>query len=336
MRPRCVPDASPFAGNLEARHVLALDWRRDGGAGGERGRSDLRGVLHPRPDRRARRQPRGAHRPARPPSRAAELARRADAARDRRPGAARDRQPLARRRARGGVPGDDALARERAADEGRVHRRPRPGARRDGRGGRAQPRARRTRTARCRRCGGPARRRQDRDPGVDPRQARPADRRRVDGHAPPPGAGRTDHGAGARLAGARSIVIACHEHWDGSGYPLGLAGDDIPLGARIILACDAFHADDLRSRVPPGHARRRGDLGAPRVRRPALRAARRRRAGRGHRERRTTRHSSGYSLRILSAHTIRRDRSATVAATAFFPARCSSRTPRARLQFVQT
>ena len=44
------------------------------------------------------------------------------------------------------------------------------------------------------------------------------------------------------LAGAGSIVIACHEHWDGSGYPLGLAGDDIPLGARIILACDAFHA----------------------------------------------------------------------------------------------
>ncbi|HEY7258730.1 MAG TPA: HD-GYP domain-containing protein [Gaiellales bacterium] len=44
------------------------------------------------------------------------------------------------------------------------------------------------------------------------------------------------------LTGARSIVLACHEHWDGSGYPLGLAGDDIPLGARIILACDAFHA----------------------------------------------------------------------------------------------
>jgi HD-GYP domain-containing protein (c-di-GMP phosphodiesterase class II) len=46
----------------------------------------------------------------------------------------------------------------------------------------------------------------------------------------------------AALAGARSIVLACHEHWDGSGYPHGLAGDDIPLGARIILACDAFHA----------------------------------------------------------------------------------------------
>jgi HD-GYP domain-containing protein (c-di-GMP phosphodiesterase class II) len=36
--------------------------------------------------------------------------------------------------------------------------------------------------------------------------------------------------------------VACHEHWDGSGYPHGLAGDEIPIGARIILACDAFHA----------------------------------------------------------------------------------------------
>jgi HD-GYP domain-containing protein (c-di-GMP phosphodiesterase class II) len=44
------------------------------------------------------------------------------------------------------------------------------------------------------------------------------------------------------LAGARDIVVACHEHYDGGGYPAGLARDDIPLGARIILACDAFHA----------------------------------------------------------------------------------------------
>jgi HD-GYP domain-containing protein (c-di-GMP phosphodiesterase class II)/putative methionine-R-sulfoxide reductase with GAF domain len=46
----------------------------------------------------------------------------------------------------------------------------------------------------------------------------------------------------AALAAARALVIACHEHWDGSGYPLGLAGEEIPLGARIILACDAYHA----------------------------------------------------------------------------------------------
>ncbi len=46
----------------------------------------------------------------------------------------------------------------------------------------------------------------------------------------------------AALDGARELVIACHEHWDGSGYPHGLAGEQIPLGARIILACDAFHA----------------------------------------------------------------------------------------------
>jgi diguanylate cyclase (GGDEF)-like protein len=38
------------------------------------------------------------------------------------------------------------------------------------------------------------------------------------------------------------IVRACHERWDGKGYPDQKAGDEIPLEARIIFACDAFHA----------------------------------------------------------------------------------------------
>ncbi len=38
------------------------------------------------------------------------------------------------------------------------------------------------------------------------------------------------------------IVRHEHESWNGTGYPDGLAGEDIPIGCRIILACDAYHA----------------------------------------------------------------------------------------------
>jgi diguanylate cyclase (GGDEF)-like protein/putative nucleotidyltransferase with HDIG domain len=38
------------------------------------------------------------------------------------------------------------------------------------------------------------------------------------------------------------LVRSAHERWDGRGYPDGLAASQIPLGARIICACDAFHA----------------------------------------------------------------------------------------------
>ena len=44
------------------------------------------------------------------------------------------------------------------------------------------------------------------------------------------------------LAGVRKLVRHEHERWDGAGYPDKLAGEDIPLGSRIILACDALHA----------------------------------------------------------------------------------------------
>ncbi len=63
------------------------------------------------------------------------------------------------------------------------------------------------------------------------------------------------------LSGAATFIRACHEHWDGKGYPLGLAGEDIPLGARIILACDAYHAmceeRSYQAALPPDAARDR-------------------------------------------------------------------------------
>jgi diguanylate cyclase (GGDEF)-like protein len=49
-------------------------------------------------------------------------------------------------------------------------------------------------------------------------------------------------GAAPALAPAARLVRSTHERFDGSGYPDGLAGDQIPLGARIIAVCDAFTA----------------------------------------------------------------------------------------------
>lgn len=41
---------------------------------------------------------------------------------------------------------------------------------------------------------------------------------------------------------AREIALCHHEKWDGSGYPAGLKGDDIPLSARIVTVADVFDA----------------------------------------------------------------------------------------------
>jgi diguanylate cyclase (GGDEF)-like protein len=38
------------------------------------------------------------------------------------------------------------------------------------------------------------------------------------------------------------LVRSSHERWDGAGYPDGLCGDEIPLGARVVAVCDAFQA----------------------------------------------------------------------------------------------
>jgi two-component system, cell cycle response regulator len=48
--------------------------------------------------------------------------------------------------------------------------------------------------------------------------------------------------AAPALRSAARLVRASHERWDGLGYPDGLAGEDIPLGARVVAACDAYHA----------------------------------------------------------------------------------------------
>jgi HD-GYP domain-containing protein (c-di-GMP phosphodiesterase class II) len=47
---------------------------------------------------------------------------------------------------------------------------------------------------------------------------------------------------GGVLADVGRVVRSSHEHWDGSGYPDGLAGHQIPIEARIVSACDAFSA----------------------------------------------------------------------------------------------
>jgi HD-GYP domain-containing protein (c-di-GMP phosphodiesterase class II) len=47
---------------------------------------------------------------------------------------------------------------------------------------------------------------------------------------------------GGLLTEVGQIVRSCHERYDGLGYPDGLAGEEIPIVARIIFGCDAFNA----------------------------------------------------------------------------------------------
>jgi diguanylate cyclase (GGDEF)-like protein len=69
-----------------------------------------------------------------------------------------------------------------------------------------------------------------------------------------------------RLGDVRPIVRACHEHYDGSGYPDGKSGAEIPIEARIILVCDAFDAmttdRPYRRALPVAEAVRRLERGA--------------------------------------------------------------------------
>ena len=57
-----------------------------------------------------------------------------------------------------------------------------------------------------------------------------------------------ENARGAVLQTAQVIALSHHEHWNGGGYPDGLAGEDIPLPARIVALSDTF--DALTSRRP--------------------------------------------------------------------------------------
>jgi HD-GYP domain-containing protein (c-di-GMP phosphodiesterase class II) len=63
---------------------------------------------------------------------------------------------------------------------------------------------------------------------------------------------------GGLLGEVGRIVRSCHERYDGEGYPDGLAGDQIPLIARIVACCDAFNAmttdRSYRKAMPLGEA----------------------------------------------------------------------------------
>jgi HD-GYP domain-containing protein (c-di-GMP phosphodiesterase class II) len=47
---------------------------------------------------------------------------------------------------------------------------------------------------------------------------------------------------GGLLARVGEVVRSCHERWDGRGYPDGLVGEETPIAARIVFACDAYNA----------------------------------------------------------------------------------------------
>ena len=55
-------------------------------------------------------------------------------------------------------------------------------------------------------------------------------------------AGERILGAAPALHTVAKLVRSSHERFDGTGYPDGLAGEEIPLGSRIIFVCDAFDA----------------------------------------------------------------------------------------------
>jgi HD-GYP domain-containing protein (c-di-GMP phosphodiesterase class II) len=57
----------------------------------------------------------------------------------------------------------------------------------------------------------------------------------------------------AELSNSLPIILNHHEHYDGSGYPVGLKGKDIPLEARLLSIADAY---DAMTSLRPYHNQR--------------------------------------------------------------------------------
>jgi HD-GYP domain-containing protein (c-di-GMP phosphodiesterase class II) len=47
---------------------------------------------------------------------------------------------------------------------------------------------------------------------------------------------------GGLLARVGEVIRSCHERWDGTGYPDGLRGEEIPFESRLVFVCDAYNA----------------------------------------------------------------------------------------------
>lgn len=77
----------------------------------------------------------------------------------------------------------------------------------------------------------------------------PDERRLIEAH---PGEGGELAGKFSMFRQGRRFIRHHHERWDGKGYPDGLAGTDIPLGARIIAVADSY--DAMTSDRPYRHA----------------------------------------------------------------------------------
>ena len=86
--------------------------------------------------------------------------------------------------------------------------------------------------------------------------------------------------AAPALQPVAALVRASHERWDGTGYPDGTAGEEIPEGARIVAVCDAFSAMVQDRPYQPGLTVQRGGRRDRALRGRALRPPGRRRRSR--------------------------------------------------------